>query len=42
MMNGFEGNGLGMDWWWIIGLIIIDAIVWMLVKSMNSNKTTFR
>ena len=41
MMNGFEGHGWemgwGMGWWWIIGLIIVVAIVWMVVKSMNTN-----
>ena len=41
MMNGFEehgwGMGWGMGWWWIIGLIIVVAIVWMVVKSMNTN-----
>ena len=36
-MNGFEGHGWGMGWWWIIGLIIVVAIVWMVVKSMNTN-----
>ena len=37
MMNGFEGHGWGMGWWWIIGLIIVVAVVWMVVKSMNTN-----
>jgi putative membrane protein len=37
MMNGFEGHGWGMGWWWIIGLIIVIAVVWMVVKSMNTN-----
>ena len=36
-MNGFEGHGWGMGWWWIIGLIIVAAVVWMVVKSMNTN-----
>ena len=40
MMNGFEGHGWGMGWWWIIGLIIIVAIVWMVVKSMNTNRNS--
>lgn len=38
MMNEFEGHGWGMGWWWIIGLIIIVAIVWAVVKSMNTNR----
>ncbi len=37
MMNGFEGHGWGMGWWWIIGLIIVVAIVWLVVKSMSTN-----
>ncbi|MBP9882738.1 MAG: SHOCT domain-containing protein [Chitinophagales bacterium] len=41
MMNAFEGHGWGMGWgmgwWWIIGLIIVVAVVWMVVKSMNAN-----
>lgn len=37
MMNGFEGHGWGMGWWWIIGLIVIVAVVWAVVKSMNTN-----
>ncbi|QGY45805.1 SHOCT domain-containing protein [Maribellus comscasis] len=39
MMNGFGGHGWGMGWWWIIGLIIIIAIVWMVVKGMNQNNS---
>lgn len=37
MMDGFGGHGWGMGWWWIIGLIIVIAIVWMVVKGMNRN-----
>jgi putative membrane protein len=35
MMNGFEGHGWGMGWWWIIGLIILVAVIWMVVKTLN-------
>lgn len=37
MMDGFGGHGWGMSWWWIIGLIIVVAVIWMVVKSMNQN-----
>lgn len=37
MMDGLGGHGWGMGWWWIIGLIIVIAVVWMVVKSMNRN-----
>jgi putative membrane protein len=36
-MHGINGMGWGMGWWWIIGIIIIVAIAWMVVKSMNKN-----
>ena len=38
MMREF-GHGWGMGWWWIIGLIIVVAIVWMVVKGMNQNNS---
>ncbi len=34
-MDGFGGHGWGMGWWWIIGLIIVLAVIWIVVKSMN-------
>ena len=37
-MNGFEGHGWGMGWWWIIGLIIVVAVIWMVIKSKNTNR----
>ncbi len=36
MMGGF-GHGWGMAWWWIIGLIIIIAVVWVVVRGLNKN-----
>ncbi|MBU1369889.1 MAG: SHOCT domain-containing protein [Bacteroidetes bacterium] len=36
-MMGEYGHGWGMGWWWIIGLIIVIGVVWMVVKSMNTN-----
>lgn len=38
MMGGYGGYGMGMGWWWIIGLIIIVAVVWAIVKGLNQNK----
>jgi len=35
MMDGFGEHGWGMGWWWIIGLIVVVAIVWMVIKSMK-------
>ena len=32
------GMGLGMSWWWIIGIIAIIIIVWLIVKAINQNK----
>jgi len=37
MMDGLGGHGWGMGWWWIIGLIIVIAVVWMVIKTMNQN-----
>lgn len=37
MMNEFGGHHWGMGWWWIIGLIVLIAIIWIVVKSMNQN-----
>ncbi len=37
MMGEFGGHGWGMGWWWIIGLIIVIAVIWIFVKSMNQN-----
>jgi hypothetical protein len=34
-MHGLNGIVWGMGWWWIIGIIIIVAIVWMVAKTAN-------
>ena len=39
MMGGYGGYGMGMGWWWIIGLIIVIAVVWMVVKGMNQEQS---
>jgi len=35
-----HGWGMGMGWWWIIGLIILIAVIWMVVKAMNQQNAT--
>ncbi len=35
MMDGYGGHGWGMGWWWIIGIIIIIAVIWFVARSMN-------
>ena len=43
MMNGYDGHGWGMGWgmgwWWIIGLIILVAVIWMVVKTRNKSNS---
>lgn len=36
MMDGF-GHGWGMGWWWFIGIIIVAAVIWVVVKGINRN-----
>ncbi len=36
-MMGEFGHGWGMGWWWIIGLIIVIAVIWIVVKTTNQN-----
>ncbi|MFO7791222.1 MAG: SHOCT domain-containing protein [Bacteroidales bacterium] len=36
-MMGEFGHGWGMGWWWIIGLVIVIAVIGIVVKSMNQN-----
>jgi putative membrane protein len=37
MMDGFGGHGWGMGWGWIIGLSILIAFIWIVVKTINRN-----
>ncbi|MBN2481539.1 MAG: SHOCT domain-containing protein [Bacteroidales bacterium] len=32
--------GWGMGWGWIVGLIILVAVIWFAAKAFNSNRTT--
>lgn len=44
MMDGFGGHGWGwgMGFGWIIGLLILIAIIWIVVKSMNKNNRSLK
>jgi putative membrane protein len=42
-MHGFGGMGFGVAWWWIIGLILVAAIIWIvrtIGQNNNQNNTT--
>jgi putative membrane protein len=41
MMYGF-GNGWGMGFGWLIGLLIVGAIVWLIIRSINQNNVPSR
>lgn len=32
-----DGHGLGMGWGWIIGLVVLIAVIWVVVKTANQN-----
>ena len=36
-MNGYGEHAWGMGWGWIIGLIVIAAIVWIIVKAIRQS-----
>ncbi len=36
-MHGFGGMGLGMAWYWIIGILIVVSAVWLIARSFNQN-----
>ncbi len=44
MMNGFGGHGwgMGMGWWWIIGIVMLVAIIWPLYQRFNENNNVPR
>lgn len=39
MMNGVENQGLymglGMGWWWLIGIIVFVVVTWLILKNVN-------
>jgi len=32
-----EGHGWGMGWGWIIGLILLIAVIWFIARTVNQN-----
>lgn len=40
-MHGIGGMNFGMGWWWIVGLILVAAIIWAIVRAsgQNNNRT---
>lgn len=36
-MHDFNGMGFGMGWGWIIGLVLLAAITWIVVRYANQN-----
>jgi putative membrane protein len=28
-------NGTQIDWWWMVGLVIVIALIWLLVKNLS-------
>lgn len=45
MMNGYEGHGwfmgLGMGWWWIIGIIVFIVVTWLIIKNVNIKNRSY-
>lgn len=39
-MHGLGEMGFGMVWWWIIGIILVAAIVWGIVRTLGQNNNT--
>ena len=36
-MHGYGGMGLGMAWYWIFGVLIVVAAVWLIARSFSQN-----
>ena len=39
MMHGLGGHGWGMGWAWILGLVILVIIIWLVVKTVNQDRS---
>ncbi len=39
MFHGMDGHGWGMGWGWIIGLLLIVAVIWFIFRMANQNKS---
>jgi putative membrane protein len=37
-MHGYGGMGLGMAWYWIIGVVILVAVVWLISRFFSQNR----
>ena len=37
MFHGIDGHVWGMGWGWIIGLILLIAIIWIVVRMLKQN-----
>lgn len=37
MMYGFNGHGMAMGWGWLVGLVILIAAIWLIVRTVNQN-----
>jgi len=38
-MHGFGGMGmgLGMIWYWIVGILFLGLVIWFIARSLNQN-----
>lgn len=36
------GGGFGMGWWWIIGIILLIAIIWPVTQRFNRSNNVPR
>lgn len=45
-MGGFGGHswgmGFGMGWLWIIGIVVIVAVIWLIIQRFNRNDQDFQ
>ena len=38
-MMDMIGHGLGMGWWWIIGITILVVVIWVIVNRTNQQRS---
>ena len=45
-MGGFGGHswgmGFGMGWLWIIGIVVMVAVIWLIIQRFNRNDQDFQ
>lgn len=39
-MHGYGGMGIGMEWGWIIGLIVLVIFIWFIVRMTNRDQAS--